>query len=48
MEFLTNNWEWCLIALMIAEKIDSKDIHPDNYEISIDKLREMKNERALQ
>ena len=21
MEFLTNNWEWCLIALMIAEKI---------------------------
>jgi len=20
MEFLTNNWEWCLIALMIAEK----------------------------
>jgi hypothetical protein len=21
MEFLTNNWEWCLIALMVAEKI---------------------------
>jgi hypothetical protein len=21
MDFLTNNWEWCLIALMIAEKI---------------------------
>jgi hypothetical protein len=21
MEFLTNNWEWCLIALMIAEKV---------------------------
>ena len=21
MEILTNNWEWCLIALMIAEKI---------------------------
>tara|TARA_R100001594_G_scaffold145992_1_gene196788 strand:+ start:465 stop:614 length:150 start_codon:yes stop_codon:yes gene_type:complete len=21
MEFLTSNWEWCLIALMIAEKI---------------------------
>tara|TARA_Y100000593_G_scaffold27484_1_gene54950 strand:- start:7363 stop:7512 length:150 start_codon:yes stop_codon:yes gene_type:complete len=20
MEWLTNNWEWCLIALMIAEK----------------------------
>ena len=19
--FLTNNWEWCLIALMIAEKV---------------------------
>ena len=21
MDFLTNNWEWCLIALMIAEKV---------------------------
>ena len=21
MEFLNNNWEWCLIALIIAEKI---------------------------
>ena len=21
MEWLTNNWEWCLIALMIAEKL---------------------------
>ena len=21
MEWLTNSWEWCLIALMIAEKL---------------------------
>jgi hypothetical protein len=21
MEWLTSNWEWCLIALMIAEKV---------------------------
>ena len=21
MDWLTNNWEWCLIALMIAEKV---------------------------
>ena len=29
---------------MIAEKIDSKDIHPDNYEVSMKRLQEMKNE----
>ena len=29
---------------MIAEKIDSKDIHPDNYEISMERLQEMKDE----
>ena len=29
---------------MIAEKIDSRDIYPNNYEVSMERLQEMKNE----